>query len=73
MESEAFEDLEKGGGALRTVKDLAAGAAGGMAQVLLGMWAARVPGLRDASIALGSPQFLLWDFYTFRFEPLLIL
>lgn len=37
MESEAFEDLEKGGGALRTIKDLAAGAAGGMAQVLLGM------------------------------------
>lgn len=37
MESEAFEDLEKGGGALRTVKDLAAGAAGGMAQVLLGI------------------------------------
>ncbi|KAL4896519.1 mitochondrial carrier domain-containing protein [Aspergillus ambiguus] len=36
MESEAFEDLEKGGGALRTVKDLAAGAAGGIAQVLLG-------------------------------------
>lgn len=36
MESEAFEDMEKGGGALRTIKDLAAGAAGGMAQVLLG-------------------------------------
>ena len=36
MEYEAFEDLEKGGGALRTIKDLAAGAAGGMAQVLLG-------------------------------------
>ncbi|KAJ5679074.1 hypothetical protein N7462_007318 [Penicillium macrosclerotiorum] len=33
---EALEDLEKGGGALRTVKDLAAGAAGGIAQVLLG-------------------------------------
>ena len=41
MESEAFEDLEKGGGALRTIKDLAAGAAGGMAQVLLGMWTVR--------------------------------
>lgn len=39
MESEAFEDIQKGGGALRTIKDLAAGAAGGMAQVLLGMWA----------------------------------
>jgi hypothetical protein len=37
MESEAFEDMEKGGGALRTLKDLAAGAAGGIAQVLLGM------------------------------------
>lgn len=37
MESEAFEDMQKGGGALRTIKDLAAGAAGGMAQVLLGM------------------------------------
>lgn len=37
MESEAFEDLQKGGGALRAVKDLGAGAAGGMAQVLLGM------------------------------------
>ena len=37
MESEAFEDIAKGADALRTVKDLAAGAAGGMAQVLLGM------------------------------------
>ncbi|KAF9892755.1 hypothetical protein FE257_001157 [Aspergillus nanangensis] len=36
MESEAFEDMEKGGGALRTIKDLGAGAAGGIAQVLLG-------------------------------------
>ncbi|GLI72188.1 carrier protein ymc1 [Penicillium ochrochloron] len=35
MESEAFDDLEKSTDALRTVKDLAAGAAGGMAQVLL--------------------------------------
>ncbi|EAL88364.1 carrier protein ymc1 [Aspergillus fumigatus] len=35
MESEAFEDMQKGGGALRTIKDLAAGAAGGIAQVLL--------------------------------------
>lgn len=40
MESEAFEDLEKSTDALRTVKDLAAGAAGGMAQVLLGKCAA---------------------------------
>lgn len=40
MESEAFDDLEKSTDALRTVKDLAAGAAGGMAQVLLGKWAA---------------------------------
>jgi hypothetical protein len=39
MECEALEDLEKGGGALRTIKDLASGAAGGMAQVLLGRWA----------------------------------
>ena len=39
MESEAFEDIQKGGGALRTIKDLASGAAGGMAQVLLGMCA----------------------------------
>lgn len=38
MEWEAFEDMQKGGGALRTVKDLGAGAAGGMAQVLLGMY-----------------------------------
>lgn len=37
MESEAFEDIQKGGGALRTIKDLGAGAAGGIAQVLLGM------------------------------------
>lgn len=41
MESEAFEDIEKGADALRTVKDLAAGAAGGIAQVLLGMCATR--------------------------------
>lgn len=41
MESEAFEDLQqKNVGALRTVKDLSAGAAGGIAQVLIGM----VPG-----------------------------
>ena len=34
-----LDDLEKGGDgdALRTVKDLAAGAAGGIAQVLIGM------------------------------------
>lgn len=38
MESEAFEDLENGGGALRTIKDLGAGAAGGIAQVLIGMF-----------------------------------
>lgn len=37
MEAEAFEDMQKGGGALRTVKDLSAGAAGGIAQVLIGM------------------------------------
>lgn len=37
METEVIDSLDKGGGALRTVKDLAAGAAGGMAQVLLGM------------------------------------
>ncbi|GAD93306.1 hepatocellular carcinoma down-regulated mitochondrial carrier protein [Paecilomyces variotii No. 5] len=37
MEPQAWEDLEKpDGGALRTVKDLSAGAAGGIAQVLLG-------------------------------------
>lgn len=36
MESEAFDDLEKSTDALRTIKDLAAGAAGGIAQVLLG-------------------------------------
>jgi hypothetical protein len=39
METEVIDSLDKGGGALRTVKDLAAGAAGGMAQVLLGMCA----------------------------------
>ena len=36
MESEAFDDLAKSTDPLRTVKDLAAGAAGGIAQVLLG-------------------------------------
>ncbi|RAH45465.1 putative mitochondrial carrier protein (Ymc1) [Aspergillus brunneoviolaceus CBS 621.78] len=36
MESEAFEDMQKGGGSLRAVKDLTAGAAGGIAQVLIG-------------------------------------
>ncbi|KAJ6137797.1 Mitochondrial carrier protein [Penicillium samsonianum] len=36
METEVIDSLDKGGGALRTVKDLAAGAAGGMAQVILG-------------------------------------
>lgn len=38
MEAEAFEDIQKGGGALRAVKDLSAGAAGGIAQVLIGMY-----------------------------------
>jgi len=37
MEAEAFEDLQKGVGALRAVKDLTAGAVGGVAQVLIGM------------------------------------
>lgn len=37
MEVDAFEDMGKGGKALRTAKDLGAGAAGGVAQVLLGM------------------------------------
>ncbi|KAJ5385187.1 Mitochondrial carrier protein [Penicillium concentricum] len=36
METEVIDMMDKGGGALRTVKDLAAGAAGGMAQVILG-------------------------------------
>lgn len=36
MESEAFEDIEKGADSLRVVKDLVSGAAGGIAQVLLG-------------------------------------
>lgn len=48
MESEAFDDLEKSTDALRTVKDLAAGAAGGMAQVLLGTCAA-LRGRRELS------------------------
>lgn len=41
MEPQAWEDLENPTDALRTVKDLAAGAAGGIAQVLLGMCAVR--------------------------------
>jgi glycerate kinase len=36
MEERALEDFEKSDGALRTIKDLGAGAAGGIAQVLLG-------------------------------------
>lgn len=43
MESEAFEDIQKGGGALRTIKDLGAGAAGGIAQVLLGKFVISYP------------------------------
>lgn len=39
MEPQPWEDLEKPTDPLRTVKDLAAGAAGGIAQVLLGMCA----------------------------------
>ncbi|KAB8214813.1 mitochondrial carrier domain-containing protein [Aspergillus novoparasiticus] len=35
MEERALEDFEKSDGALRTIKDLGAGAAGGIAQVLL--------------------------------------
>lgn len=41
MEPQAWEDLENPTDSLRTVKDLAAGAAGGIAQVLLGMCAVR--------------------------------
>jgi hypothetical protein len=41
MEPQPWEDLEKPVDSLRTVKDLAAGAAGGIAQVLLGMCAVR--------------------------------
>ena len=38
METEVIDSIDKGGGgALRTIKDLVAGAAGGIAQVLLGM------------------------------------
>ena len=47
MEPQPWEDLEKPTDPLRTVKDLAAGAAGGIAQVLLGMCA-----VRDMAIAL---------------------
>lgn len=57
MESEAFDDLEKSTDALRTVKDLAAGAAGGMAQVLLGKWATLRGRMRvsdEASVALDA-------------------
>lgn len=44
MEPQPWEDLEKPTDPLRTVKDLAAGAAGGIAQVLLGMCAVREHG-----------------------------
>jgi solute carrier family 25 carnitine/acylcarnitine transporter 20/29 len=50
METETIDQLEKGGGALRTIKDLAAGAAGGIAQVLLGM-CAQVNELRGNAIS----------------------
>lgn len=49
METETIDQLEQGGGALRTIKDLAAGAAGGMAQVLLGM-CAESNGVRESAI-----------------------
>lgn len=49
MESPAFEDIEKGADALRTVKDLAAGAAGGIAQVLLGMCVTRAHRIPETS------------------------
>lgn len=40
METEVIDSIDKGGGgALRTIKDLTAGAVGGMAQVMLGMCA----------------------------------
>lgn len=55
MESPAFDDIEKGADALRTVKDLAAGAAGGIAQVLLGMCETRAHGLPDTSPAPSCP------------------
>lgn len=48
METETIDQLEQGGGALRTIKDLAAGAAGGMAQVLLGMCARSIGGRESA-------------------------
>lgn len=55
MESEAFEDLQKGGGALRTIKDLSAGAAGGVAQVLLGMFMMSPEVLRDEAFRAFPP------------------
>ena len=39
METEVIDSIDKGDGALRTIKDLTAGAVGGMAQVMLGMCA----------------------------------
>lgn len=52
METEAYEDLEKQGGPLRAVKDLTAGAAGGIAQVLIGMSTISWVDLRLSSIRI---------------------
>lgn len=65
MESEAFDDLEKSTDALRTVKDLAAGAAGGMAQVLLGECAAlrgKTSASDEAQVALDVASPLIFGF-----------
>jgi len=54
MEPQPWEDLEENIDSLRTVKDLAAGAAGGIAQVLLGM------------CAVGALQFICSLLYMFQ-------
>jgi hypothetical protein len=55
MEPQPWEDLETAPDPLRTVKDLAAGAAGGIAQVLLGMCT-----VRDIALAL-FPSFYMFQ------------
>ena len=60
MESEAFEDIQKGADALRTVKDLASGAAGGIAQVLLGMCISAQELRSDCGKHTGVHQWSQW-------------
>ncbi|KAE8352462.1 mitochondrial carrier domain-containing protein [Aspergillus coremiiformis] len=76
MEERALEDFEKSDGALRTIKDLAAGAAGGIAQVLLDIVKVRLQTSTEYTTALDCASKILKNegplaFYKGTLTPLI--